>query len=70
MSIPPSSWLPRSGVIPARVGSRFKRTTLTSPVAVLTSTSAIWTEKTWTSNDGPWPSRVGGAVSRVVRRPT
>jgi len=48
-----------------------KRTTLTSPVAVLTSTSAIWTEKTWTSNDGPWPvTGSSGAVSRVVRRPT
>ena len=73
MSMPPSSWPSTFWgwmTVPGSAADVI-RTTLTSPVAVSTSTSAIWTEKTWTSNEGPWPvAGSSGAVSSVVRRPT
>ena len=55
MSMPPWSWPSTLAGWMIRPGSAADviRRTRTSPVSTLTSTSAIWTENTWTSNDGP-----------------
>ena len=73
MSMPPWSWPSTFCGWMTRPGSAAEVSlrTRTSPVSTLTSTSAIWTENTWTSNDGPRPvSGSSGAVSSVVRFPT